>query len=241
MVLPTNCWLSTGMIAVWSRKKKLPVIIFKASTNRQGWVSSYVTNIGPIDPLTSIVCMRIDGSKFDALIPAQLEGSLKLRDIYNQLFDITPEDVSAVNESVDSELESLLDADALAKASQGKEASDDSEEETKDGDVCDDLDDSIPPLLSDEDDTDEDDDAEIQLDDEALADATGNTDTGDADDEMVDSIVSAKSISSISVSTDNSKASAKGFNAEMNRMKVKFNPRKVKLIILKHFNYLTFH
>ena len=229
------------MIAVWSRKKKLPVIIFKAFTNRQGWVPSYVTNIGTIDPLTTIVCMRIDGSKFDALIPAHLEGTLKLREIYNQLWEITPEDVSAVDESVDSELESLLYADTLAKASQDKVASEDSDEETKDGEVCDDSDDLIPPLISDEDDTDEDDDAEMQLDDEAAADAAGNTATVDADDEMVDSIVSAKSISSVSVSTDNSRASSKSFNAEMNRMKVKFNNRKVKPIILKYFNYLTFH
>ena len=105
MVLPCNYWLSTGMIAVWSRKKKIPVIIFKGYSNRQGWVPSYFTNIGPIDPLTTIVYMRIDGSKVDALIPARLEGALKLRYIYNQHWAITPEDVSAVDESVDSELE----------------------------------------------------------------------------------------------------------------------------------------
>ena len=245
MVLPTACWLTTGMIAVWSRKKKIPVIIFKASTNRQGWVPSYVTDIGPVGPLTMIVCLRIDGSKFDSLKPVELEGAQTVREVYHQLHNIMPADVSAVDESVDSELDGLLDVGAHAETSQddfrevisGSEAaSDDSDGDTKDGAVSD-ASDSVPSLIeragdsSDDKDTDDEvDDAEMQLDDRDVA--ADNIATEDGGDVRVDNIVNANSISSVSVSTDNSCGST-NYQAIMAKMKGSYNPRKVKVIILK--------
>ena len=195
-----------------------------------------MTDIGPIDPLTTIVCLRIDGSKFDSLIPVELEGAQKVREVYHQLHNIMPADVSAVDESVDSELEALLDADVHAKASQETPASD-SDKETKDGAVSDDSD-SVPSLIervgdsSDENDTDEEVDVEMQPDDGDVAVVADDTATDDGDDKMVDSIVSAEGISSVSVSTDNSRASRE-YQAQLEKMKGRFNPRKVKLIIIQ--------
>ena len=156
-----------------------------------------------------------------------------------------PADVSALDESVDSELEALLDADTHAKANQDKFRDDrgkidtsvvpgSDSEDTKDGAMTDDSG-SIPSLMecddySDENDTDEESNAVMPLDNGDNAAAVDDNATNDVDDDRVDSIVTAKSISSVSVSTDSSKAST-DYRDEMKKIKGQFNPRKVKVII----------
>lgn len=234
MVLPSACWLTTGMIAIWSRKRNIPVIIFKASTNRQGWVPSYVTDIGPIGPLTMIVCLRIDGCKFDSLKPVESAGEEKLRAIYHQLHNIMPADVSAVDESMDSELDGLLNLEAQNKFCQEEVAEVientkvESDGGTNDGESSDASDSSAPSLRElDNESSDESEKEDMVVDDEMQPGASDN----DVDDAKVDVIVSASSVSSVSGSTDSSMGSTE-YLAIIKRLKGYYNDRTVMLIFL---------